>query len=281
MDASTAVTRELGMIEFHRHPPTPGMRRWLARGQNFFVEWAEADFDGARLQAASGHETMVLVFGQPACIAWEGTTVQAPARSVCIVPPGGLSVTLDNGGSCAVLASRREDLGNRVALNQADFAEPDPRIKPFTPPFRRQSDTGAIRVWPIDSFEAPASNPRLRMLQSATLSINWVEYEGPRDRRSLSPHSHGDLEQASLAVDGRFVHHLRQPWGKDADQWRDDRHIEVGSPSMMVVPVHLIHTSEGVGPGRHLLIDVFSPARRDFIARGWVHNAADYQEPTA
>lgn len=45
---------------------------------------------------------------------------------------------------------------------------------------------------------------------------------------------------------------------------------------MMTVPVQLIHTTEGVGDGRHLLIDVFSPPRHDFIGKGWVANAADY-----
>jgi hypothetical protein len=47
------------------------------------------------------------------------------------------------------------------------------------------------------------------------------------------------------------------------------------------VPLNLIHTSEGVGAGRHVLIDIFSPPRRDFISRGWVHNAADYEDPSA
>lgn len=281
MHAESATRRDLGLIEFHQHSPEPGTRRWLVRSQNFFVEWAEAEAGGAgsKLQAVSSDETMVLVFGQPARVTWQGQTVQAPPRSVCIVPAGALCVDLGPGGSCALLASQRDDLGQRLALNQADFIQADLRVLPSAPPFRRQREASAIRVWAIDSFEAPASNPRLKMLQSATLSINWVDYDGPRDRRSLSPHSHADLEQGSLAVAGRFVHHLRQPWGKDADLWREDRHIEVGSPSMMVVPVNLIHTSEGVGAGAHLLIDVFSPPRRDFIAKAWVHNAADYLAP--
>jgi hypothetical protein len=46
-----------------------------------------------------------------------------------------------------------------------------------------------------------------------------------------------------------------------------------------VIPVHLVHTTEGIGDERHLLIDVFSPPRRDFIAKGWVANARDYEPP--
>lgn len=51
------------------------------------------------------------------------------------------------------------------------------------------------------------------------------------------------------------------------------------SPSVAVIPVHLVHTTEGVGTERHLLIDVFSPPRRDFIAKGCVANARDYAPP--
>jgi hypothetical protein len=127
--------------------------------------------------------------------------------------------------------------------------------------------------------KAPADNPRLKMFQSATLSINWVEYTGPRDRTALSPHSHADFEQISLAAAGDFVHHFRANWARNANLWRDDVHARVPSPSVAVIPVHLVHTTEGIGDERHLLIDVFSPPRRDFIAKGWVANAQDYEPP--
>ncbi len=55
--------------------------------------------------------------------------------------------------------------------------------------------------------------------------------------------------------------------------------IELASPSLTVGPVNLIHTSEGVRQEHHLLIDIFSPPRRDFIAKGWVQNAGDYVDP--
>ena len=117
------------------------------------------------------------------------------------------------------------------------------------------------------------------MFQSETLSINWAEYDGPRDRAMLSPHSHDDFEQGSLGLQGDFVHHLRWPWGRNSNLWRDDQHVQLGSPSLMVVPPQVIHTTEGVGPGRHLLIDVFSPPRSDFIAKNWIFNASHYAAP--
>ena len=278
------VTREPSMIEFERHAPVEsgGARRWWARAQNFSVEWIAADRDGAEVQFDSAHESLVLVFGHAAQLSHRaGTAVQAAPRSVCIVPAGKVAVRMAAGGTCAVLASQRADLDAGACLNAAAFAQHDARITPSTPAFQRLRTAGSVQVFEIDSFDAPPSNPRLKMLQSETLSINGVDYDGPRDRRALSPHSHADLEQGSLAVAGHFVHHLRQPWGRNADAWRDDAHVEVGSPSLMVVPVNLIHTSEGVREGHHLLIDVFSPPRRDFIAKGWVHNAADYREPLA
>jgi hypothetical protein len=51
------------------------------------------------------------------------------------------------------------------------------------------------------------------------------------------------------------------------------------SPSVLVIPPELIHTTEGVGLGHHLLIDIFAPPRRDFIAKNWVFNATDYRDP--
>lgn len=278
MTADTSVTRALTALAFHDQPAEAanGCRRWLVRSQNFTIEWIESVDTSARVSVTSDREMMILVFGAALTVECGGNASPAPARSVVVVSAGTASLTLQAAGSCAVLASQRSDLAGRRILNDALFATPDPRVAPSLPGFRGNGASPGIKVIPIDGFAAPASNPRLKMLQSETMSINWVEYEGPRDRRSLSPHSHANLEQASLAVAGKFVHHLREPWGKDANLWAQDRHVEMGSPSVLVVPVHVVHTSEGTGEGRHLLIDVFSPPRRDFIAKGWVHNAESY-----
>ncbi|MBX9651478.1 MAG: hypothetical protein K2X57_30935, partial [Xanthobacteraceae bacterium] len=83
----------------------------------------------------------------------------------------------------------------------------------------------------------------------------------------------------SLTISGDFQHHLRVEWGKDANLWRDDVHAAVGSPSVTIIPPQLIHTTEGVNGGHHLLIDIFSPPRRDFIARNWVANSSEYIAP--
>ncbi len=281
MPSDLNCTHEASLIEFDQHPPTEhaGARRWLARGQNFSVEWVAASRPGASLDIHSAHETLLLLFGAGARITAAAASVEASPRSVCILPPGPVAVVLDAGACCAVLASQRFDIDAATALNQSNYLKPDPRILPATPAYQRRQKPGGVVIIDIDHIAAPVDNPRLKMLQSATLSINWVDYDGPRDREALSPHSHADLEQGSLALAGQFVHHLREPWGRNAKLWRDDRHLTVGSPSLLVVPLNMVHTTEGIAAGQHLLIDVFSPPRHDFIAKGWVANAADYAAP--
>jgi len=252
-----------------------------ARAQNFVVQWLEWPH-AAQTAAASPHEMLLLL---PDCAATvvshtepTGTTCELPARRVAILPPGRHTIALQGPGAAALIASRRDDLPDGAIRNDSAYRPPDERVAPYLPAFtRRGGDTGIVAI-DIDAAAAPADNPRLKMFMTETLSINWVEYAGPRDRTSLSPHSHADFEQGSLAMAGRYVHHLRTPWGKDATRWQEDRHLQAGPGSLLIVPVEIIHTTEGEGTDRHLLIDVFSPPRRDFIAKDWVYNAADYRD---
>lgn len=255
-----------------------GNAHWTGRGQNFAASWHRAGPGGANAQVTSGDEVMLIVLDGTVTIKGGDNQAQAQNRSICILPPNAWQLALNPGVTCVVLTSLREG-ATSGAVNESAYADRDPRIVPVGTPWRALRAGTDIRTFSIDSVSASKDKPRLKMLQTATLSINWVEYDGPRDRHALSPHSHSAFEQGSLALAGDFVHHLRVEWGEDADAWRDDQHAQLGSPSLMVVPVHMIHTSEGVGPGRHLLIDVFSPPRADFIAKGWVANSADYAAP--
>ncbi len=251
---------------------------WTGRGQNFAAAWHRAGPAACRVATRSADEVMLLVLDAPVHITGASQRAEAAPRAICILPPGEWQLELQAGATCVVLSSLRE--GEQAeALNEAAYAVPDARIVSVGEGYRPLKDADAIRVFSIDDVSASKDKPRLKMLQTATLSINWVEYDGPRDRHALSPHAHTQFEQGSLALAGEFVHHLRVEWGEDADAWRDDQHAHLGSPSLMVVPVRTIHTSEGVGPGRHLLIDVFSPPRADFIAKGWVANADQYAAP--
>jgi hypothetical protein len=278
--ATDTSVRDPSLIELKSHPPREGdgWCCWTGRGQTFRVDWFEATRPGSRTAVASAWEALVLV---PAATAWihhGGRRIETAGKAVAIVPAGGFEVELTPGGPCIVLTS----LGpgeNVAAINAGAYADPDARILPCEPAYRRRTGSDTVRVLAIADVTAPADKPRLKMLQTATLSINWVEYDGPRNRAALSPHAHSRFEQGSLGISGRFVHHLRVEWGSDANLWQDDRHAELAPPSLMVVPAGLIHTSEGVGPGHHLLIDIFSPPRADFRAKGWIANADDYDAP--
>jgi hypothetical protein len=280
MDTATTVRKPTLLdVAQPQGAPSACARHWTGRGQNFAVSWNQAGpGDATPVSVESPDETMLLVLDAPVHIAGRDVDAHAAPRSICILPPGAWRLDLQAGTTCVVLSSLREGV-DADALNEAAYMQRDPRIVPVGLAWRPLSAASQVRIFPIDAVAAPTDKPRLKMLQTATLSINWVEYEGPRNRRALSPHAHSDFEQGSLALAGNFVHHLRVPWGENADAWREDTHAQLGSPSLLVVPVHTIHTSEGVGPGRHLLIDIFSPPRTDFIAKGWVANAGDYAAP--
>lgn len=275
-----AAVRHRSFAAFDAHEPllSDGHRRWCMRGQNFIVERIVSGGQPFTVESAS--EVLVILPDVPATLSHAPSgTVVARANgqgSVCILAAGVHAIALAEGGSCAVIASNRGDIGEGDILNADAYAEPDPRIVPTGRPYLRRPDAPEARVFEMASVPAPRDNPRLKMLQTETLSINWVDYHGERDRTALSPHSHTDFEQGSLALAGNYVHHLRVPWGKNANLWRPDEHLPAPSPSLAVIPVDLVHTTEGVGGGHHLLIDIFSPPRADFIAKGWVHNAGDY-----
>jgi hypothetical protein len=284
MATSSPGVRERSFTDFAATPPEPlaGHRHWLARAQNFWLEWVEVGGD-APFGVASDAEVLLIaprgslrVQPQDAHVA----PARVPPHSVAILPAGRHTITGEPGAACVLIASQRDDLAGRRVLHQAAYEPPDARVLPAGQPWRRNRAAG-IEVLDIDAVRASADKPRLKMLQTETLSINIVEYAGPRDRGALSPHAHAEFEQGSLAISGDFVHHLRVPWGSDADAWREDEHLAAPSPSLLVVPVHMVHTTEGVGPGHHLLLDIFSPPRADFIGSGWVFNAGDYSPQPA
>lgn len=286
MSDQVSGVRHRGFADFSTTPPEflGGHRHWLMRGQNFWLEWVELSDAADGFHVESEDELLVIApSGTLRIEAAKGglSSVDVPAHSVAILPPGRYSISGGSSAQCAVLASQRMDIGSRRVLEARAYDPPDPRILPVGKPYRRKQRSGAIQVLDIGKVMASKDKPRLKMLQTETLSINIVEYGGPRNRAELSPHSHDAFEQGSLAIAGGFVHHLRTPWGSDADRWREDEHLQARSPSLLVVPVEMIHTTEGTGEGHHFLVDLFSPPRNDFIGKGWVANAGDYEPVNA
>lgn len=256
--------------------PSGGVSVSRARGANFIVAWLDVSA-GATHRVDSQSETILLLDGIGARISAGGESVAAPAHSVCVLPSGAVDLAFETAGSAIVLSTDGFEAGS---LNDADYAEPHARVAPIGTPYGRRGGP-LIQVIPVDEIKAPAAKPRLRIVQSDTMSISWIEYSGLRDRTRLTPHNHEDFEQGSLAITGSFLHHIRAPWGPNADLWLDDAHHTVPARSLTMIPPPLIHTTEGLGEERHVLIDVFAPVRHDFYAAGWISNGTFYAPPGA
>lgn len=255
----------------------PDSGRKVVMGQNFSVEWLSVP---GRAVPVSSDTEIVLILSDGAARLTGGhgeTALDGPTSA--ILPAGTAEVTLTRGGPLLILATDRRDIdGPGIAR----FSHPqDSRIAPVGAPFRRKTPLQAPLVTPFDAIANPSGNPRIRFFQSATLSVNLVRYEGARDSKSLSPHAHADIEQGTLAVRGRYLHHLRTPWVPDKSRWRDDVHMDAGPGTLLLIPPDLVHTTEGIGEDSHLLLDIFAPPRRDFIAKGFMANADDYLDPGA
>lgn len=267
MTIQTAI-RIPGFVEF---PTSPGWRFTRARGKRFTVDHAAAGSDTFHGEAEI--EAIVIFPAAAAHVTQADQTVIAPARSVCFLNAGAFTIETAPGAPLAIIQPIVGDAPTG-AVNDGDYTESEEGMQPLLP--AAEPRHSGPRVIHADEIRAPSDKPRLKILRSRCLSINWIEYEGLRDRTKLSPHDHEDFEQGSLALEGSFLHHLRTPWGPDATAWREDLHLEAPSPSLCVIPPKVLHTTEGLGTGRHLLIDIFAPPRVDFLAKGWVANADEY-----
>jgi hypothetical protein len=251
-----------------------GTSTWLTRGRTFVVAISRVG-PGSRLER-TGHadEYMLLV---PAGLS---VTVQAGDEAVesdgqgdalTILPPGASTVTAHGSGWLIRIFSHRAADLVASAGNAAAYPVLAPDAPPAPPPggFR-------LRHYYLEQYRKPDSPAR--PFRSTNLLVNaFVPRDFRRDTRKMTPHAHDDFDQASLALQGNFVHHLRYPWSADMAHWREDEHHAVGSPSVIVMPAQVVHTTQDVGQGWVQLVDIFSPPRADFVEKpGWLCNEADY-----
>ena len=282
VDASTPI-KPSQWIEFHDLEPTEvapnGSRTWLARAANLVLAYTDARAGDVFPRAGQPDEYTVLSYSgsAPITVTAGDATASVAEEAFVVVPPGDSEIRVDGDGALIRLFSAVADDLRDGSLNAAAYAEPDERAAPLVP-WPDPVGGFALRVHRL--ADTPIAEGRFgRVFRTTNLMVNFLAEEpGPRDPLKLSPHHHDDFEQISLAVKGRFVHHIRYPWGPDSTRWRPDEHREIATPSICVIPPPTVHTTQGIGEHQQL-IDIFSPPRTDFSASGWVLNADEYPAP--
>lgn len=258
--------------------PERGEWSWIMRGANFVVGIVDVAAGSVLERTDHPDESMVLLLDVSARIDADEKSIEAEAESLVILPPGSSRIEARGAGRVIrIFSSAAADLVDR-ATNAAAYAQGDERCAPLIA-WPAPADGLRLRHYRLADYpNSPGSD--LRIFRCTNLMINFLrKRDAPRDLAKLTPHSHADFEQASLAVQGRYVHHARYPWTADFAEWRDDEHIEVGSPSLTIIPSSVIHTSRNVDAPAWL-IDIFAPPRIDFARMpGAVKNAADYPMP--
>lgn len=282
VDPSTPI-KPSQWLAFHDLPPTAttagGGRRWTARAANLVLDYTDAMAGDVLSRTGQPDEYAVLQYSgsAPIRVTGGGTTVDVSEEAFVVVPPGASRVeVLTDGPVIRVFSTVADDLRG-AALNADAYAEPDVRCAPLEP---WPDPVGGFRLRVYRLADTPITAGRFgRIFRTTTLMVNFLAEEPePRNPLKLSPHHHDDFEQVSLALKGRFIHHIRYPWGPDSSRWQPDEHGEIGAPSICVIPPPTVHTTQGVGPHQQL-VDLFSPPRVDFSASGWVLNADDYPAP--
>lgn len=256
-----------------------GLDTWVVRAANFVVASTSVQ-PGAGIEGTSDDEWIALIHPDSSFAVRAGDEkADVAVLSVVIVPPGSYSFTAVGGGwltrilpvgSAPELASAASN-AERYTTLPANTAPLEPWPMP--------TDGYRLRVYAVDDY--PIRDGILgRIFRSRNFMVNVFPVRTV-PRPQLSPHSHDDHEQCSLSLSGDFVHHARYPWTPDKSVWHEDEHIALGSPSAVVFPTQVIHTSETVGDSsRWQLVDIFGPPRVDFSSKpGFVRNAEEYPMP--
>ncbi|MEP9375209.1 hypothetical protein ABLE91_00740 [Aquabacter sp. CN5-332] len=277
----TAHIRPASAGRAYKAPPQlteADSRTWITRGANFVVAMSKVEPGAVLSRADNPDEYMVLLGDVGATIRAGGETIEAAPETLTIVPPGPSEMVATGAGHVVrVLSNRAADLAGK-AENAATYADGAAEVAPLIP---WPEPPGGFKLRNYRPFDYDKPDTNIRLFRSTNLMINVLtKRTAPRDISKLSPHAHDDFEQASLLLEGDYIHHLRYPWVPDMSQWRPDEHLEIGSPSVTVIPPRVVHTSRNIGDKRSWLIDIFAPPRLDFSRKpGLVLNADEYPMP--
>lgn len=272
------MLREPSISAYYEEPPQTqgqGWRRWITRAANLAIVYTEGTA-GASLSDRFVDEQFAYALSGGVRLAASGELATLGEEDLAIVPPGDCRLHFDRTATLIQVITAAE-AQVATAPNAATYAEGAREVAPAVP---WPEPPGGYRLRTYATRAGYARGGLVHAYRTRKLMI--VPYERflvPRDETQLTPHAHTDFEQVSVALEGRWLHHLRVPWTANRHHWKPDRTVDLGSPSVTVIPAGVIHTSQGIAGEGMRLIDVFSPPRADFSQRGLVDNAADYPMP--
>ena len=250
-----------------------GFRSWITRGRNFAVVYTEAQAGAAVAGNFADEQVIYIVEGRLQIAAGEEQAV-LEGEGLAISPPGRCTITPEADATFIQVVTDAEAIAG-LAANAATYADGAPEVT-ATDPWPMPVGGYRLRTYPL--AEIYASGGMVNAFRTRKLMVvPYARFLEVRDPTALTPHSHQDFEQGSVALEGGWVHHLRVPWTANRHDWRADVSLALSSPSTTVIPAGVIHTSEGVAGEGMRLVDVFGPPRIDFSLRpGVVRNAEDY-----
>lgn len=282
----TKAARAHSVTIFDRTPPQESdakAKTWYTRGANFTLAFSRVEAGAVLARANNADEYMLIIppDGPAVTITAGKETVEAGPDSLTILPPGPSSITAKGPGMLARIISRANADIMSKAANAATYADGAPEC---TPVVNWPDPVGGfkIRHYPLAPYyKADGERIQPRLFRSTNMMVNlFAYYKTRRDTKGLSPHWHEDFEQASLCFAGNWIHHMRWPWTADLSEWKPDYHEVIGTPSVMIIPANVVHTSRDTGEGLSSLYDIFCPPRMDFAAKpGFVINEAEYPLP--
>lgn len=259
-----------------------GSKHWVTRGANFVVV-ASLVQPGAKLRRAALHQNdeymLILPLGVSAKIATAQESLDASEDTLTIVSPGESHITVVEGGWVYRIFSKLVADLLPLASNTATYAVPTNVADLVTWP----EPVGGfkLRHYKLDDYKRTDTTMRLFRTQHLMVNI-FLPSKAPRDIQKMTPHSHTDFEQGSLALHGAYIHYMRYPWTANMNDWRADEALVASAPSLCVIPPTVIHTSQAVGEAGMQLVDIFAPPREDFSLKpGLVCNADEYPLPEA
>jgi quercetin dioxygenase-like cupin family protein len=259
-----------------------GSKHWITRAANFVADVTEAKPGASLPRTQQADEYMAFVISGRATVEAGSERSNVEPETLVIMPPGPSMISMPDGGEIIRIFSNKATDMTGTAVNAVNYADALAEVTPITPWPDPVGGFG-IRSYRLADYKSPDPGPlKMRVFRSTNLMINIFEpWSSRRDPAKLSPHWHDDFEQMSFGLRGAFRHHLRYPWGADMSKWEDDEHVTYeASPSMLVIPAGVIHTTQDIGDGTTWLVDIFGPPRIDLSLKpGFVLNEMDYPMP--